>query len=122
MRAAVAQQRAETDTPPAVKALEDAVARANAQRQQARERRAALERERADLENEQQWHQREQAEEKVLALGASRRNRYVDWADARMPSRDGGGSPTSLAAAAAVVALFGGVLLLAIFAEHCGVH
>lgn len=120
LRAAVAQQRTATDTPPAVQALRDAIAQAAARREAARERHAALERERADLENEQRWHEREAKEEKRLRLGAARRNRYVDWAGARMPSRGGGGAPTSPAAAAVLFAMVGGVLLLAVFSAHCG--
>jgi chromosome segregation ATPase len=71
VRAAIAQERASSGTPPAVEALRDAVARALARRDEARQRHAELERERADFENERRWLEREAQEEKIRIRSAN---------------------------------------------------
>jgi hypothetical protein len=105
--------------------LRDAVARALARRDEARQRHAELERERADLENERRWLEREAQEEKILALGAARRNRSIDWAGVRIRwgarwGREGMEFRTSPAAAVALALMPFVMLLLGVLAAVCG--
>lgn len=115
VRASLERERSATGAPPEVEALREAVARAELRRVEATDRRKALEAEREALEREEAWLDEEVEEEKVLALGASRRDQPVEWATMR--NRDG--TPTSLAAAAALWLLTGGFFLFIIFARAC---
>lgn len=117
-RASLAREQSAVGEPPAVEALREAVARAELRLVEAKERRKALEKEAAALERERAWLEKELAEEEVLALGASRRDRHVEWATAR--NRDG--SATSPAGAAASVILAGLLFTLALVGRACGWH